>query len=76
MVILVQPLSASLATGSLNPETYIVDVGFGGVGLARPIPLVEGAQVKGTAPPRGAPARPRASPLVVSRAHTGVGWGR
>lgn len=49
MVIIVQLLSRSLA--SSNPDTYIVDVGFGGFGPARPIPLIEGAQVKGTALP-------------------------
>ena len=35
MVIFVQPFSNS-------NETYIVDVGFGGSGLVRPIPLISG----------------------------------
>lgn len=34
-----------------SSETYLVDVGFGGLSLVRPIPLIEGAEVQGAAPP-------------------------
>ena len=34
-----------------SPETYLADVGFGGSGLVRPIPLIEGVEVQGAAPP-------------------------
>jgi len=37
--------------GDSSPETYLVDVGFSGQGLARAIPLRDGSTVKGTALP-------------------------
>ena len=51
MVIIAQPLSDSLSSGSASPDTYLVDVGFGGAGPARVIPLIEGIEVKGTSHP-------------------------